>query len=293
MQECNKKAIELGINYFDTANIYTNGDSEEYLGKVLRELNIKRDEVVIETKVFFNEGKLSRKAIFAEIDKSLKRLNMDYVDIYMIHRFDYDHSMEETMHALHELVGMGKVRAIGASAMYAYQFHNLQEIAIRNNLTPFTVMQNHYNLIYREDERDLIPTCRQFNTAIAPYSPLASGHLARRDWDSSSQRSREDKVMRVKYDEFKEADLKVISRLAKVAEKLNYSMAEVALAWLFSKGVESPVFGAINTEHLQSAVKSLEIKLSDEDVQYLEELYMPHKVVGAILKGGPERIERK
>lgn len=288
-----KKAIELGVNYFDTANIYTNGDSEEYLGKVLRELNIKRDEVVIETKVFFNEGKLSRKAIFAEIDKSLKRLNMDYVDIYMIHRFDYDHSMEETMQALHELVQMGKVRALGASAMYAYQFHNLQEIAIRNNLTPFTVMQNHYNLIYREDERDLIPTCRQFNTAIAPYSPLASGHLARREWDSNSQRSREDKVMRVKYDEFKEADLKVISRLAEVAEKLNYSMAEVALAWLFNKDVESPVFGAINTEHLESAVKSLEIKLSDDDVQYLEELYMPHKVVGAILKGGPERIERK
>ena len=287
------RALELGINYFDTANIYTNGDSEIYLGKALRNLGVKREDVVIETKVFFNEGKLSKNAIMREIEGSLKRLNMDYVDVYMIHRFDYDHEIYETMSALHELVKSGKVRTLGASAMYGYQFFNMQLCAERENLTKFSVMQNHYSLIYREDERDLIPVCRQFDTTIAPYSPLAGGHLCRTSWDSASKRSKEDSVLRVKYDAFKEADLKVIARIDETAKNRGVNMAQIALAWQFAKGVDSPVLGAIQTEHLDDWVKALEIVLDESEIKYLEELYVPHKVVGAISKGGPERIERK
>ena len=288
-----KHALDLGINYFDTANVYTNGDSEKYLGQAIKNLGISRDKVVIETKVFFNEGKLSKAAIEREIDNSLNRLNMDYVDIYMIHRFDYDHSMEETMEALHGLIQAGKVRALGASAMYGYQFHNLQLVAEKNNWTKFTVMQNHYSLIYREDERDLIPVCRQFNTAIAPYSPLAGGHLAHIEWSGYSERSQKDTVLPVKYDNFKEPDLLVIKRIKEIADKRNISMAQVSLAWLYAKGVDSPVLGSIKTEHLDDAVGSLNVSLTNEEINYLEELYVPHKVVGAINKGGPERIERK
>ena len=287
------RALELGINYFDTANVYTNGDSEIYLGKALRNLGIKREDVIIETKVFFNEGKLSKTAIMREIEGSLKRLNMDYVDVYMIHRFDYDHEIFETMSALHELVKAGKVRALGASAMYGYQFFNMQLCAERENLTKFSVMQNHYSLIYREDERDLIPVCRQFGTSIAPYSPLAGGHLAHTSWDGYSKRVNEDKVLRVKYDEFKESDLKIIARIDEVAKNRGVSMAQIALAWHFAKGVDSPVLGAIKPEHLDDWVKALEITLDENEIKYLEELYVPHKVVGAISKGGPERIERK
>lgn len=287
------KALELGINYFDTANIYTNGDSEIYLGKALKALGVKRDEVVIETKVFFNEGKLSKAAIMREIEGSLKRLGTDYVDVYMIHRFDYDHEIAETMSALNELVKAGKVRALGASAMYAYQFFNMQLLAQKENLSQFSVMQNHYSLIYREDERDLLPVCRQFDVAVAPYSPLAGGHLSRATWDSDSKRSKEDGILKVKYDEFKEQDLKVIQRVAELAQKRGVSMTQIALAWLFAKGVDSPVLGAIKPEHVEEWVRALDIELNSEEIAYLEELYTPHKVVGAINKGGPERIERK
>lgn len=292
-QKVIQHAFDLGINYFDTANVYTNGDSEKYLGQAIKNLGLPRDQVVIETKVFFNEGKLSKQAIEREIDGSLQRLNMDYVDIYMIHRFDYHHPMEETMEALHSLVKKGKVRALGASAMYGYQFHNLQNIAEKNHWTKFTVMQNHYSLIYREDERDLIPICRQFDTAIAPYSPLAGGHLAHIEWNGYSLRSQKDTVLPVKYDAYKEPDLLIIKRIAEIAEKRHISMAQVALAWLYAKGVQSPVLGSITTEHLDDAIKSLNVVLSDDEITYLEELYIPHKVVGAILSGQPERIERK
>lgn len=228
-----------------------------------------------------------------EIESSLKRLNMDYIDVYMIHRFDYDHEIIETMSALHELVKAGKVRALGASAMYGYQFFNMQLCAQKENLTQFSVMQNHYNLIYREDERDLIPVCRQFNTTIAPYSPLAGGHLCRNSWEGLSKRSKEDTVLRVKYDDFKEADLKIIARIDEIAKNHDVSMTQIALAWQFAKGVDCPVLGAIKIEHLDDWLKSLEIELSQEEIKYLQEPYIPHKVVGAIDKGGIERIERK
>ena len=287
------KALDLGINYFDTANIYTNGDSELYLGKTLKNLGIKRENVVIETKVFFNEGKLSKDAINREIDGSLKRLNMDYVDIYMIHRFDYDHPIEETLETLDNLVKAGKVRALGASAMFAYQFYTMQIAAEKNNLTPFSVMQNHYNLIYREDERDLIPSCQLFNTTIAPYSPLAGGHLGRITWEGSSQRSKEDIIVAKKYDGFKDYDIKIIQRVGELAQKYDVFLSQIALAWLYHKGVDCPVIGAIKTEHLEDLVKSLDVQLSQEDITYLEEFYVPHKIMGAIQKGGAERIARK
>ena len=182
-------ALDLGVNFFDTANVYSFGTSEEYLGQALRDLGIARDKVVIASKVFFNEGKLSREAILREIDGTLKRLGTDYLDLYQIHRFDYSTPIEETMETLDSLVKAGKVRALGASAMYGYQFHNMQICAERNGWTLFSTMQNHYNLMYREDERELIPICRQYGVSLIPYSPLAGGHLSHRGWESGTPRS--------------------------------------------------------------------------------------------------------
>lgn len=188
-----KCALDLGINFFDTANQYSNGTSEEYLGKAIKKY-VKREDAIIATKVYFNEGKLSKNAINREIDLSIKRLGTDYVDLYIIHRFDYSTPIEETMEALHNLVKCGKVRALGASAMYGYQFHNMQECADKNGFTKFVSMQNHYNLLYREDERELIPVCKQYGVSLTPYSPLASGRLSRLEWFSDSKRSATDKV---------------------------------------------------------------------------------------------------
>lgn len=186
-------ALDLGINFFDTANCYSQGTSEEYLGKALKKLT-QRDKVVIASKVYFNEGRLSKAAIEREIDGTLKRLGTDYLDLYIIHRFDYDTPIEETMEALDVLVKVGKVRALGASAMYGYQFHNMQIAARDNGWTQFSTMENHYNLLYREDEKELIPICRQMNVSLMPYSPLAAGHLARPQWSSDSLRSKTDRV---------------------------------------------------------------------------------------------------
>lgn len=185
-------ALDLGINFFDTANVYSAGTSETYLGAALR--TVPRDKVVIASKVYFNPGRLSAAAIHREIDGSLKRLGTDYLDLYIIHRFDYDTPIEETMRALDDLVKAGKVRALGASAMYAYQFHNIQLVAEKEGLTPFSAMENHYNLLYREDERELIPVCRQYGVSLMPYSPLAAGHLARPTGQSDSLRGRTDRV---------------------------------------------------------------------------------------------------
>ncbi|MBP5721715.1 MAG: aldo/keto reductase, partial [Bacteroidales bacterium] len=189
-----RHAIDLGVNFFDTANVYSFGTSEEYLGRALRNIGIARDKVVIASKVFFNEGCLSREAILREIDGTLQRLGTDYLDLYQIHRFDYGMPIEETMQALDSLVKAGKVRAIGASAMYGYQFHNMQVCAKDNGWTPFSTMQNHYNLMYREDERELIPVCEQFGVSRIPYSPLAGGHLTHRGWESGTARSNTDKT---------------------------------------------------------------------------------------------------
>lgn len=276
-----KHALDLGINFFDTANQYSAGTSEEYLGRAIKN-NVARSEVILASKVFFNEGKLSKQAIEREIEGTLKRLGTDYLDLYIIHRFDHSTPIEETMEALHSLVKTGKVRALGASAMYGYQFHNLQIAAEKNGWTPFISMQNHYNLIYREDERELIPICNQQNVALTPYSPLAAGRLSRTEWNNNSLRSQSDKIAIRKYDSTQEVDYQIVLRVNELAEKYGVTMTQIALAWQFAKGVASPIIGATKAKYFDDAVGAFEVKLSIEDIAYLEELYVPHKVSGAI-----------
>lgn len=276
-----KHALELGINFFDTANVYSAGTSEEYLGNVLKK-NVARDKVVIASKVYFNEGRLSREAIMREIDGSLKRLGTDYLDLYIIHRFDYQTPIEETMEALHDLVKLGKVRAIGASAMYGYQFHNMQLVAKENGWTPFSTMENHYNLLYREDERELIPICRQMNVSLMPYSPLAGGHLARATWESDTLRGKTDRVAKGKYDRMEQQDIGIVKRVAELAERYGCKLSQIALAWQWTKGVTAPIVGETKVGYIDDAAGALDVKLTDSDIAYLEELYVPHPIVGAI-----------
>ena len=288
-EEVIKHALELGINFFDTANGYSAGTSEEYLGRSLKK-NTARDKIIIASKVYFNEGRLSRKAIMREIDGTLSRLGTDYLDLYIIHRFDYDTPIEETMEALHELVKAGKVRALGASAMYGYQFHNMQLAARDNGWTQFSAMENHYNLLYREDERELIPICRQMNVSLMPYSPLAAGHLARAEWRSDSVRSKTDRVAMGKYDRMEEQDMLIVNRVHELAEKHGCKMSQIAIAWLWARGVASPIIGATKTRYLDDAAGAFDVKLTSEDISYLEELYVPHPVVGAIDKNPDQGV---
>ena len=276
-----KHALDKGLNFFDTANIYSAGTSEEYLGKALKKF-VKRENVVISSKVYFNKGILSRKAILREIDGTLKRLGTDYLDIYIIHRFDYTTPIEETMEALHETVKAGKVRALGASAMYGYQFANMQQVAKDNNLTPFSIMQNHYNLLYREDERELIPICKQQGVTLMPYSPLASGRLARAEWKSDTIRSKTDKAAMGKYDKTEEQDKIIAQRVNELAKKKGVAMSQISLAWLLAKGAGSPIIGANKTKYIDEAVGAMSVKLSANEIAYLEEAYIPHNIVGAV-----------
>lgn len=276
-----KKALDLGINFFDTANCYSAGTSEEYLGRAIKN-NISRDKVVIATKVYFNEGKLSKVAIPKEVEGSLKRLDTDYIDLLIIHRFDYDTPVEETMEALNNVVKSGKVRAIGASAMYGYQFLKLQYTAEKNGWAKFVSMQNHYSLLYREDERELIPICNEGNVARTPYSPLAAGRLSRSTWSADTLRSKTDVVAKGKYDSTKESDMEIVKRVAELAERKNATMTQIALAWHFAKGVASPIIGATKVKYIEDAAGSFDVKLTDEDIAYIEEPYVPHKIVGAL-----------
>ncbi|MBC2285631.1 aldo/keto reductase [Listeria booriae] len=283
-----KKALDLGINFFDTANIYSMGESEKILGRALNDY-ANRDDIVLATKVHQimrpgqpNGGGLSRKAILSEIDHSLERLGTDYVDLYIIHRWDYDTPIEETMEALHDVVKSGKVRYIGASAMYAWQFQKAQRVAERNGWTKFVSMQNHYNMIYREEEREMIPFCRDEKIAVTPYSPLASGRLTR-DWSETSFRSETDQVQHSKYDGMMDADRGIVERLAEVAVNHGVTRDKIALAWLLQKSqVTAPIVGAQKESHLVSAVGALDVKLERSEVAYLEELYIPHPPVGLI-----------
>jgi len=286
-REVIKHALDLGINFFDTANVYSAGTSEEYLGRALKDF-ADRDKVVIATKVNFrmhdrpNGAGLSRKAIMSEVEKSLKRLQTDYIDLYIIHRWDYNTPIEETMEALHDLVKSGKVRYIGASAMYAWQFQKAQYVAEKNGWTKFVSMQNHYNLIYREDERELIPFCIDSKIALTPYSPLASGRLTRAKAEGSL-RSDTDKTQKMKYDSMSEADQPIIDRVGELAEKYNVPKSHVALGWLLNRqSVVAPIVGATKLSHLDDSVQALNLKLNDEDMKYLEELYQPHQLVGLI-----------
>jgi aryl-alcohol dehydrogenase-like predicted oxidoreductase len=276
-----KKALDLGINFFDTANVYATGTSEEYLGRSIMN-NVPRDKVILATKVFNNEGKLSKRAILREIEGSLKRLGTDYVDLYIIHRFDYDTPVEETMEALNSLIKEGKVRALGASAMYGYQFFNMQLAAEKNGWTSFVSMQNHYNLLYREDERELIPVCNQWNVSLTPYSPLAAGRLSRLEWKADTKRSRTDKIAISKYDGTQEADYKIVLRVNELAKKYGVAMTQVSLAWQFAKGVTAPLIGATKPEYFDDAAGVFKITLTKDDISYLEEPYVPHKIVGAV-----------
>lgn len=276
-----KHALDLGINFFDTANCYSAGTSEEYLGRAIKN-NIDRSKVVLATKVYFNDGKLSKEAIPREVEGSLKRLGTDYLDLLIIHRFDYDTPIEETMEALHKVVQSGKVRAIGASAMYGYQFLNMQHAAEVNGWTKFVSMQNHYNLLYREDERELIPICNEHDVSRTPYSPLAGGRLARPTWSADTLRSKTDVVAKGKYDSTKDSDMIIVKRVAELAEKKNATMTQIALAWQFAKGVASPIIGATKVKYLDDAAGSFDIILSQDEIAYLEEPYVPHKIVGAL-----------
>jgi aryl-alcohol dehydrogenase-like predicted oxidoreductase len=281
-----RRALELGINFFDTANVYAAGTSEAITGRILKEF-ANRDEIVLATKVWGrmhpgpNGAGLSRKAILSEIDKSLKRLGTDYVDLYIIHRWDYNTPIEETMEALHDVVKAGKARYIGASAMYAWQFQKAQHIAEKNGWTRFVSMQNHYNLIYREEEREMVPLCQDQNIALTPYSPLASGRLIR-DASVTTQRSETDAIQKSKYDSTAAADRFIIVRVAELAEKRGVPRVHIALAWLLQKEqVAAPIVGATKVSHLEDAVGALSVKLSEEEMAYLEEPYVPHPVVGA------------
>ncbi|OMF25674.1 oxidoreductase [Paenibacillus sp. FSL H8-0548] len=282
-----KKALELGINFFDTANIYSDGTSEEIVGRALKEY-ANRDEIVLATKVHFrmhegpNGAGLSRKAIMSEIDKSLKRLGTDYVDLYQIHRWDYNTPIEETMEALHDVVKAGKARYIGASAMFAWQFQKALHVAERNGWTKFVSMQNHLNLIYREEEREMLPLCKEEKIGVIPYSPLASGRLAR-DWSETTHRSETDQAQKSKYDATANTDRLIVERVAAIAEKHGVPRAQIALAWLLQKEpVTAPIFGATQISHLEDAVAALSITLTPEEIASLEETYVPHPVVGAI-----------
>lgn len=256
----------------------------------MRDLGTPRDQVVIASKVHFNEGGLSAAAIEREIDGTLKRLGTDYLDLYIIHRFDYDVPMEETMGALDRLVRAGKVRALGASEMYAYRLHNLQIVARDNGWTQFTSMQCHYNLLYREDEREMIPVCRQFDMALTPYGPMASGHLCRPTWDSDSKRSTTDTTMRNKYDRDRAIDMPVIERVAEVAARHEVPMARVALAWHWARGVEAPIVDCSKPERVDDAVAALDVKLTDAELDYIEEPYMPHELVGPKSRPGEKAL---
>lgn len=284
-----RHALDLGINFFDTANGYSAGTSEEYLGKAIKN-NVARDKVVIASKVYFNEGRLSKEAIAREIDGTLSRLGTDYLDLYIIHRFDYETPIEETMEALHELVKAGKVRALGASAMYGYQFHNMQLAAKEHGWTPFSAMENHYNLLYGEDERELIPICKQMNVMLMPYSPLAAGHLARPTWKSDSMRGKTDRVAMGKYDRMEEMDMKIVDRVHALAEKYQCKMSQIAIAWQWAKGVGSPIIGATKSSYLDDAAGAFDVKLTPEDLAFLEEPYVPHPIVGAIDKNPPQGV---
>ncbi|MBP1964096.1 aldo/keto reductase [Paenibacillus aceris] len=282
-----KKALELGINFFDTANVYADGTSEEIIGRALKDY-ANRDEIVLASKVHGrmhqgpNGAGLSRKAIMSEIDKSLKRLGTDYVDLYQIHRWDYNTPIEETMEALHDVVKAGKARYIGASAMYAWQFLKALHAAEKNGWSRFVSMQNHLNLIYREEEREMMPLCKEEKIGVIPYSPLASGRLVR-DWSETTLRSETDHMQKMKYDATANTDRLVVERVAVIAEKHNIPRIHIALAWLLQKEpVSAPIIGATKVSQLEEAVGALSFKLTPEEISFLEEPYVPHPVVGAV-----------
>ncbi|KVQ36007.1 aldo/keto reductase [Burkholderia ubonensis] len=280
-----RQALDAGINFFDTANMYSDGTSEEIVGRALRDF-AKRDDVVIATKVFHrmrpgpNGAGLSRKAILTEIDHSLKRLGTDYVDLYQIHRWDYHTPIEETLEALHDVVKAGKARYIGASSMHAWQFSKALYTSKLNGWTQFVSMQDHLNLLYREEEREMLPLCADQGIAVLPWSPLARGRLTR-DWDASSERLQSDVYGKTLYEAYADNDRAIVEAVATIARARNVPRAQVALAWLLQKsGVTAPIIGASKARHLDDAVAALSLELSAEELAALEAPYVPHAVAG-------------
>ncbi|NDJ36659.1 MAG: aldo/keto reductase [Chloroflexi bacterium] len=281
------RALDLGINFFDTANMYSQGVSEEVTGRALRDM-AARDEIVVATKVYFPTGEkpnqrgLSRKHILTQIDNSLRRLGMDYVDLYQIHRWDYETPIEETMEALHDVVKAGKARYIGASSMYAWQFAKAQHVAERNGWTQFVSMQNHYNLIYREEEREMIPQCLDMGVGLIPWSPLARGFLAgnrTRDKGGETARAQSDQFAHRMY--FRDNDFDILERVEQSAADHGKTPAQIALAWMLHKpGITSPIIGASKMPHLEQAVEAVDISLSADEMTALEDLYTPRPILG-------------
>jgi aryl-alcohol dehydrogenase-like predicted oxidoreductase len=284
-REVIKRALDSGINFFDTANVYSGGTSEVYVGKALRDFAC-RDEVVIATKVCFpmREGQnsfgLSRKAIMAEVDHSLERLGTDYIDLYIIHRFDPYTPVEETMEALHDVIKSGKVRYIGASTMHSWQLSKMQYTAEKHGWTKFVSMQNMYNLLYREEEREMIGLCQDMKMAVTPWSPLAKGRLAR-PFGTRTTRYDNDPAGQRFFPENNQSDMEIIKRVGELAEKRGVEMSQIALAWLFSKPyITAPIVGPTKPQYIDSMVKAMDIELTDEETNYLEEAYVPHNVIG-------------
>ena len=280
-----KQALELGINFFDTANTYSDGTSEEIVGRALRDF-ARREEIVLATKVFYpmregaNARGLSRKSIMIEIDASLRRLGTDYVDLYQIHRWDKHTPIEETLEALHDVIKAGKARYIGASSMYSWQFSKAQYTARQNGWTPFASMQNHYNLLYREEEREMMPLCGAEGVGVIPWSPLARGRLTRA-WDETTKRTESDEFGKTLYTATPDADRKIVERVSEIAAQRGVPRAQVALAWLAQKPcVTAPIVGASKPHHLDDAVAALSLNLTPEEISALEEPYVPHAVVG-------------
>ena len=281
-----RQALDLGINFFDTANVYSSGASEEVLGRFLK-ANVRRESVVIATKVHGimrdepNGRGLSRKAILFEVEESLRRLRTDYVDLYQIHRWDPETPMEETLEALHDLVRSGKVRYLGASSMHAWQFSKALYLADLHGWTRFVSMQNHYNLLYREEEREMMPLCLSEGIGVIPWSPLARGRLARPWGAEGTKRFETDQFGKTLYSRTEEADGKIVDRVGQISEKRGVPRAQVALAWLLGKqGVSAPIVGATRSHHLQDAAAALALRLSPEEVAVLEAPYIPHPIAG-------------
>ena len=284
-----KRALEAGINFFDTADMYSVGASEEVTGRALKEFGPARDKLVIATKVFnpmsddVNDRGLSRKHILSAIDASLKRLGTDYVDLYQIHRFDPHTPIEETLEALNDVVRSGKALYIGASSMYAWQFLKMLKFSEANGLARFVTMQNHYNLVYREEEREMIPLCLEEKVGLIPWSPLARGFLAgnrkRGEGKGETLRAKTDEYAQGLY--YKDSDYTVVDRITEVAKQRGVSNSQIALAWMLAKpGVTAPIIGASKLPHLEEALKALEIKLTTEEIKLLEQPYEPHAVLG-------------
>ena len=282
-----ERALEAGINYFDTANVYSDGTSEEFLGRAIKDL-ARREELVIATKVHgrmrpdVNGAGLSRKAILTEIDNSLRRLGTDYVDLYQTHRWDAETPIEETLEALHDVVKAGKARYVGASSMHAWQFCKALYLAERHGVTRFVSMQNHYNLLYREEEREMMGLCQSEGVGVIPWSPLARGRLTR-PWDErqATERAETDQVLKTLYARTEDADRAVVERVGAVAQARGVSMAQVALAWVLSKPyVTAPIVGATKMRHLEDALAALSVALTPKEVASLEEPYVPHSVLG-------------